>query len=192
MLGGSSLTDPAVDVPLGHYEAENMKATIVPNRNMVFLAVATAWAISQKAQYIAYAAHSGDHAIYPDCRPEFADAMAQAIKLADWHPVELLRPFVSKTKAEIVKLGQELGVPYQWTWSCYQGGSVHCGACGTCIERREAFALAGVPDPTEYDPLAPAIQHGADGRLTIDWSHTIHGQPRPGPGPTSGGGLKPL
>lgn len=151
LLAGSSLSSAEIDVPLGHYTDESMKATVVPNRNMILLAVTAAWAIGRKAQHVAYAAHSGDHTIYPDCRPEFAEAMAHAIALADWHRVTLLRPFVEMTKADIVRRGAELGVRFEMTWSCYQGRAKHCGACGTCVERREAFALAGLPDPTEYE-----------------------------------------
>jgi len=158
LLGASSLTSADTAVPQGHYAEESMKATVVPNRNMLLLALATSWAISLRADGIAYAAHSGDHTIYPDCRPEFAEAMARAIGLADWHRVELIRPFVDWTKADIVRRGAELGVPFAETWSCYVGGDSHCGRCGTCIERREAFHLAGVPDPTAYAPDAPALQ----------------------------------
>lgn len=179
LLGGSSQTDPSVDVPLGHYEADTMKATVVPNRNMIMLAVATGWAIQQKAENVAYAAHAGDHTIYPDCRPEFAEALATTIGLADWHRVALLRPFVNKTKADIVRLGHELGVPFAWTWSCYQGGMMQCGACGTCIERREAFLVSHMPDPTEYDSLAPAIRLGSGDHVEIDWARTISGRPMP-------------
>jgi 7-cyano-7-deazaguanine synthase len=136
LLAGSSLTSGNIAVPEGHYEAESMKATVVPNRNMLLLALATAWAISLKADCVAYGAHGGDHAIYPDCRPEFADAMARAIGLADWHKVELIRPFVDWSKATIVRRGVELGVPFADTWSCYVGHALHCGRCGTCIERR--------------------------------------------------------
>jgi 7-cyano-7-deazaguanine synthase len=149
-LAGSALTSSDVPVPLGHYEDESMKLTVVPNRNMILLSLATAWAVSTKSDAVAYAAHNGDHAIYPDCRAEFADAMSRAISLCDWHPVTLRRPFVDLTKADIVRLGTELGVPFELTWSCYQGTEVHCGECGTCVERREAFLLAGVPDPTPY------------------------------------------
>ncbi len=156
LLSGSALTDRSVEVPEGHYAEESMKATVVPNRNMLLLATAAAWAISLKAESVAYAAHSGDHAIYPDCRPEFTDALEQAIGLADWHRVSLLRPFVHLTKADIVKRGAALDVPFGETWSCYKGGEIHCGRCGTCVERREAFALAGVPDPTPYLPGAQA------------------------------------
>ncbi|MGB0259481.1 MAG: 7-cyano-7-deazaguanine synthase, partial [Coraliomargarita sp.] len=106
----------------------------------------------------AYAAHSGDHAIYPDCRNEFADAMAEAIRLCDWDQVELDRPFVDWTKADIARRGAELGVPFEQTWSCYKGGELHCGRCGTCIERREAFHLAGIEDPTPYADDAPSVE----------------------------------
>jgi 7-cyano-7-deazaguanine synthase len=158
LLAGSSLTSPDIPVPEGHYAEENMKATVVPNRNMILLALAAGWAISEKADAIAYAAHSGDHAIYPDCRAEFADAMRLAIGLADWHKVDLVRPFVSLTKADIVRRGAQLSVPFADTWSCYKGGELHCGRCGTCIERREAFHLAGVTDPTPYTPDAPSVE----------------------------------
>ena len=135
-----------------------MKTTVVPNRNMILLAVAAARAIALKADTLAYAAHGGDHAIYPDCRPEFADAMDHAIGLADWHKVRLERPMVTWTKSDIVRRGAELGVPMHLTWSCYKGGDTHCGRCGTCIERREAFYLAGVTDPTTYAPDAPSTE----------------------------------
>ncbi|MGZ0656816.1 7-cyano-7-deazaguanine synthase QueC [Coraliomargarita sp. W4R53] len=158
LLAGNSLTSPKIEVAEGHYTEETMKTTVVPNRNMIFLSIATGHALSIKAEQIAYAAHSGDHAIYPDCRNEFADAMAVAIKLADWEQVELSRPFVNWTKADIVRRGVELGVPFEKTWSCYKGGELHCGRCGTCIERREAFDLAGVEDPTPYADDAPSAE----------------------------------
>lgn len=150
LLAGSSLTSDEIAVPHGHYAEENMKQTVVPNRNMIMLAVAAGWAIGQQADRLAYGAHSGDHTIYPDCRPEFIAAMAAALKLADWHSLELFTPFANMTKADIVRRGAELDVDFAATWSCYEGGEIHCGACGTCVERREAFADAGVADPTEY------------------------------------------
>lgn len=151
-LAGSSQTSDDVPVPDGHYAEETMKATVVPNRNMLMLSVAGAWAISRKFDRVAYGAHGGDHAIYPDCRPEFADRVDEALRLADWHEVRLSRPFLELglDKTGIARLGAALSVPYEKTWSCYKGGDVHCGTCGTCHERREAFQLAGVPDPTEY------------------------------------------
>jgi 7-cyano-7-deazaguanine synthase len=156
LLAGSALTSASIAVPLGHYEDESMKQTVVPNRNMILLSVATAWAISTKSDSVAYAAHSGDHAIYPDCRTEFADAMEKAIGLCDWSSVSLVRPFVNWTKSEIVRRGYELNVPFVETWSCYKGLELQCGKCGTCVERREAFALANVQDPTIYEDDSPA------------------------------------
>ncbi len=150
LLGGSSQTDASVPVPLGHYAEESMKATVVPNRNMIMLSIAAGYAISLKADTVAYAAHSGDHAIYPDCRPEFVHWLNLAINGADWHRVNLVAPFLALTKAEIVTLGDELGFPFDLSWSCYQGRKRHCGECGTCTERRLAFELAGVSDSTEY------------------------------------------
>lgn len=150
LLAGSSQTSSDVSVPRGHYAEETMKLTVVPNRNMIMLAVAGGWAISVKANRLAYGAHTGDHAIYPDCRPEFVAAMQKALALADWHHLELYCPFLRFDKAAIVARGAELGVDFAATYSCYEGGEVHCGACGTCFERREAFQQAGVPDPTEY------------------------------------------
>lgn len=158
LLAGSSLTSPEIAVAEGHYTEENMKTTVVPNRNMILLSLATGHAISIGAKTVAYAAHSGDHAIYPDCRNEFADAMAAAMQLCDWSKVALERPFVSWTKADIVTHGAELNVPFELTWSCYKGKKEHCGRCGTCIERREAFDIAGIKDPTLYADDAPSIE----------------------------------
>jgi len=150
LFGANSLTAPDVAVPDGHYTDVSMKQTIVPNRNMILLAAAAGWAIAEGAGAVAYAAHAGDHTIYPDCREPFAAALDAALGQADWHPVRLLRPFIGWSKTDIVRRGAELGVPFADTWSCYKGGTVHCGVCGTCTERREAFRLAGVPDPTIY------------------------------------------
>jgi 7-cyano-7-deazaguanine synthase len=150
LLGGSSQTDPNVDVPEGHYAAENMKLTVVPNRNSIMMNIAAAWAISSKFDTVAYAAHNGDHAIYPDCREEFVDALNKTLALADWHVVQIERPFINMTKGDIVKLGNKLGVPFVDTFSCYRGTEVPCGKCGTDVERRLAFKEAGVIDPTTY------------------------------------------
>ena len=151
LMGGSSQTDAAVEVPEGHYAEESMKLTVVPNRNMILLAVAGAWAIATRSDAVAYAAHAGDHAIYPDCREEFVEALSRAFGLADWHRVTIVRPYITMMKADIVRRGLEVGVPYELTWSCYKGGARHCGRCGTCVERREAFALAGAVDPAPYE-----------------------------------------
>ena len=150
LLVGSSQTSKEIQVPQGKWTDESMKLTVVPNRNMLMLAVAGAWAISRKADAIAYAAHAGDHAIYPDCREEFVKPLAEALMHADWHPVTIIRPFIGITKMDICALGAKLGVPFAMTYSCYEGREVHCGKCGTCVERKEAFAMANVPDPTRY------------------------------------------
>ena len=150
ILGGSSLTDKSLILPEGHYAEESMKSTVVPNRNMILLALAGGHALSLGFDTIAYAAHAGDHTIYPDCRPEFADAMDTALGLADWNDLNLHRPYVEMTKSDLVSLGDKLEAPLHLTWSCYAGGERHCGKCGTCVERKEAFALANIPDPTKY------------------------------------------
>jgi 7-cyano-7-deazaguanine synthase len=150
LLAGSSQTSRGVSVPHGHYADESMKLTVVPNRNMIMLAVAGGWAISRRFDRLAYGAHTGDHTIYPDCRPEFVASMRHSLSLADWHSIDLFCPFLGMTKAEIVALGATLGTDFAATWSCYEGGELHCGRCGTCYERREAFEAAGVPDPTDY------------------------------------------
>ena len=139
-------------VPEGHYAEESMKATVVPNRNMIMISIAVGWAVSTGSSEVYWAAHAGDHAIYPDCRPEFLSAMEKAVREGNaWTPVHLLAPFIRSIKAEIVEIGAGLRAPLDQTWSCYKGGILHCGVCGTCVERKEAFQLAGVVDPTEYE-----------------------------------------
>jgi 7-cyano-7-deazaguanine synthase len=161
LLGGSALTDPAVDAPDGHYTHESMRATVVPNRNAIMLDIAVGLAIAAGAGAVAYGAHAGDHPIYPDCRPEFLDAFGRMTATANegFLPCgfAVLAPFADMSKADIVALGARLGLPFAQTWSCYRGGAQHCGTCGTCTERREAFALAGVPDPTEYVSVIPGV-----------------------------------
>ncbi len=146
---GSALTGKG-SVPEGHYEDESMKRTVVPNRNMILLSLASGVAIAHNLNRVVYGAHAGDHAIYPDCRPEFYEAVSQAVKLGNYKAPALVAPFIELTKADIAKKGAKLKVPFQLTWSCYKGGKVHCGKCGTCTERREAFELSGVEDPVEY------------------------------------------
>ncbi|MFI5822839.1 7-cyano-7-deazaguanine synthase QueC [Streptomyces rishiriensis] len=154
LLGGSALTDTSIAVPDGHYTDATMRDTVVPNRNAIMLEIAAGVAISSKADAVAFGAHAGDHFIYPDCRPDFFEKIADTIKagnkgfLAD--DFELMAPFLHVTKADIVETAAGLGVPFELTWSCYNGDDLHCGTCGTCTERREAFTLAGVPDPTVY------------------------------------------
>jgi 7-cyano-7-deazaguanine synthase len=127
-----------------------MKRTVVPFRNGIMLAIACGIAESRDAQGLVIAAHAGDHAIYPDCREPFMKAMAEAMQAGTYAAIELLRPFIAIDKTGIARLGHELGVDFSHTWSCYKGGDVHCGTCGTCVERREAFANAGLTDPTPY------------------------------------------
>lgn len=150
-LSGSALTDD-VAVPDGHYAEESMKITVVPNRNAIMLSIAYGIASAQKADMVAAAFHGGDHFIYPDCRPGFVNAFEemQNHALEGLSEIKLYTPFLDMTKAQIVSEGARLSVPFAQTWSCYKGGAQHCGRCGTCVERREAFELAGVPDPTEY------------------------------------------
>ena len=159
-LTGSALTDASVTVPDGHYADESMKITVVPNRNAIMLSVACALAVTRDAGAVAFGAHTGDHFIYPDCRPEFVRAYQTMLNLAveGFASIEILAPFLSMTKANIVRLGAELHVPFERTWSCYKGGALHCGTCGTCHERREAFALAEVTDPTVYESASAAAR----------------------------------
>ncbi len=157
-LFASDLLQSGGQVPDGHYAEENMKRTVVPFRNGIMLAIACGIAESRGAEALVIAAHSGDHAIYPDCREPFMQAMAAAMHEGTYVRVELLRPFISMDKAGIAKHGAELGVDFGKTWSCYKGGDLHCGTCGTCVERREAFLLAGLSDPTVYvvEPPLPS------------------------------------
>ena len=151
-LTGSALTDN-VDVPDGHYAKSTMKATIVPNRNAIMLAIAYGVACADKLDAVATAVHGGDHFIYPDCRPEFIKSFAamQNHALEGEADIELYTPFLEADKTEIAREAKRLGVPIEQTWSCYKGGEIHCGRCGTCVERIEAFHLAGVEDSTEYE-----------------------------------------
>jgi len=148
----SALTRDDWEVPSGHYADENMKQTVVPNRNMVMLSLAAAYAMGVKAQELYYGAHAGNHTIYPDCRPEFIDSMIQSIKLADWNEVELKAPYWNINKIDILKKGLELGVDYSLTHTCYNPNKAgeSCGKCGSCRERLEAFEKNGIKDPLKY------------------------------------------
>jgi len=154
-LFASDLLKSGGAIPEGHYADENMKRTVVPFRNGIMLAAACGFAESAGADGLVIAAHGGDHAIYPDCREDFMRAMGDAMRLGTYAQVQLLRPFINLDKAGIAREGAGLGVDYSRTWSCYKGGAIHCGACGTCVERREAFALAGLMDPTAYEATPP-------------------------------------
>lgn len=151
-LSSSALIGSNPDpIPTGHYADPNMRATVVPNRNMIMLAIATGFAINNGARRLYYGAHAGDHAIYPDCRKDFAAAMTIAIDLCHYpdQNVQLIAPFIDIDKTAVAKIGRGLDFG-RYTWSCYKGGAIHCGACGTCIERREALQNAGITDNTPY------------------------------------------
>jgi 7-cyano-7-deazaguanine synthase len=159
----SNLLISGGEIPDGHYAEASMQQTVVPFRNGIMLAVATGHAESIGAGGVVIAAHAGDHAIYPDCRESFMRAMGEAMGEGTYAKIELLRPFIALSKAEIASRGAALGVDFAETWSCYKGGEIHCGVCGTCVERREAFLLAGLADPTVYEQ-SPALPR----RLIVD------------------------
>lgn len=149
----SSLTTEGEEVPEGHYAEENMKKTVVPNRNAIMLSIAYGYAISNGSDFLAFGVHAGDHFVYPDCRPLFVDALNVALQVGNtgFGDVKLVAPFSYKTKTEIAKLGTQLGVPYEKTWSCYKGEDRPCLKCGTCIERYEAFNENDLQDPLLTD-----------------------------------------
>lgn len=150
ILAGSALTDD-IDVPEGHYASENMKQTVVPNRNMILLSLAIGYAVSIGAPAVYYGAHSGDHAIYPDCRPEFVKRMNDVAAIANYEPVEVVTPYLQQSKGDILRDGLNMGLDYGKTWTCYKGGAKACGKCGSCVERLEAFANNQATDPLPYE-----------------------------------------
>lgn len=147
----SSLLSGADEIPEGHYADENMKSTVVPFRNGIMLAIACGLAESRDLQYVMIANHGGDHAIYPDCRSGFINAMSNAMEEGTYEGIEIYAPFTKKTKSDIAAIGKKLGIDYSHTYSCYKGGERHCGVCGTCVERKEAMRDAGIDDPTVYE-----------------------------------------
>ena len=147
----SSLLEGAEAIPEGNYDDENMKSTVVPFRNGIMLSIAAGVAESNGLKYVMMANHGGDHTIYPDCRPEFVSAMSEATRLGTYPGIEVLAPYTGITKSDIARHGKALGIDYAETWSCYKGGEKHCGKCGTCVERKEALAEAGIEDTTEYE-----------------------------------------
>ena len=147
----SSLLEGAEAIPEGNYDEENMKSTVVPFRNGIMLSIAAGVAESNGLKYVMMANHGGDHTIYPDCRPEFVSAMSEATRLGTYPGIEVLAPYTGITKSDIARHGKALGIDYAETWSCYKGGEHHCGKCGTCRERIEAMADAGIKDHTVYD-----------------------------------------
>ena len=146
----SSLLSGADAIPEGHYADENMKSTVVPFRNGIMLSIAAGLAESKGLQKVMMANHFGDHEVYPDCRKEFVDNMSAAISAGTYANIFIDAPYTSISKADIARKGAALGIDYAQTWSCYKGLEKHCGKCGTCIERKEALAEAGITDNTEY------------------------------------------
>lgn len=151
----SSLLAAGSEIPEGRYDAENMKSTVVPFRNGIMLASAAGFAEDRGLGAVVIGNHSGDHAIYPDCRRAFIDAMDQAVQAGTDGKVRILSPFCDWDKARIVREGIRLHVDFSKTYSCYNGRERHCGRCGTCVERHEAFLAAGIADPTEYESGSP-------------------------------------
>lgn len=147
----SSLLEGADAIPEGHYADNNMRSTVVPFRNGIMLSVAAGLAESRGLRHVMLANHGGDHTIYPDCRPRFVDAMSEAIRMGTFEGLTILAPYTHITKSDIAARGKKIGMDYSLTYSCYKGGELHCGRCGTCVERREAMADAGIEDPTCYE-----------------------------------------
>lgn len=147
----SSLLDGAEAIPEGHYADDNMKSTVVPFRNGIMLAIAIGIAESNNLDQVFIANHGGDHTIYPDCRPEFINAIDAAATAGTYNNVKVIAPYTKITKSDIARIGKRLGIDYAETWSCYKGGEVHCGKCGTCVERKEALAEAGIEEKTIYE-----------------------------------------
>lgn len=150
LLAGSSLTDD-IEIPEGHYEEESMKSTVVPNRNMILISLAVGYAVSVGASQVYYGAHSGDHAIYPDCRPEFVEKMNDVCQIANYEPVEIFSPYLNVDKTAILTDGLKMGLDYSKTWTCYNGREKACGKCGACQERLEAFRDNNATDPIPYE-----------------------------------------
>ena len=152
LLAGSALTSD-IDVPEGHYSADNMAITVVPNRNAIMLSIAYGHAVSIGARAVYAGVHAGDHAQYPDCRLNFFQELDQALYTGNegFGDVEIRAPFIEKSKADIADIGERLRVPFEDTWSCYKGGVTHCGKCATCVERAQSMFEAGVSDPTVYE-----------------------------------------
>lgn len=149
LIQGSALTSN-INIPEGHYADQTMRSTVVPNRNMILLSLAVGYAVSIDAAKVFYGAHTGDHAIYPDCRPEFVKKMNEVCNIANYEPIEIMTPYLHYDKGQIVRDGLLMGLDYSKTWSCYNGKDIACGKCGACFERKEAFALNHMRDPAGY------------------------------------------
>ena len=153
LIAGSSLTSD-IEMPEGHYADDNMKSTVVPNRNMILLSLAVGYAVSSDAHKVFYGAHSGDHEIYPDCRPEFVEKMNSLCAIANYEPVEIVTPYLALNKTDILREGLAMGLDYGRTWTCYNGREKACGKCGSCVERLEAFSENQMSDPLDYEEIA--------------------------------------
>ena len=153
LLAGSSLTSD-IEMPEGHYADDNMKSTVVPNRNMILLSLAVGYAVSSDAYKVFYGAHAGDHEIYPDCRPEFVEKMNSVCAIANYEPVEIVTPYLALNKTDILREGLAMGLDYGCTWTCYNGREKACGKCGSCVERLEAFSENQMSDPLDYEEIA--------------------------------------
>ncbi|RBW46790.1 7-cyano-7-deazaguanine synthase QueC [Psychromonas sp. B3M02] len=151
LIGGSSLTDSSIEVATGDYDNNNMVNTVVPNRNMILLSLAIGYAVSIGAEQVYYGAHSGDHEIYPDCRPIFVDKMNEVAAVANYEKTQIHSPYLKSDKVGILKDGLRMGLDYSKTWTCYNGREKACGQCGSCKERLEAFASNGLTDPISYE-----------------------------------------
>ena len=149
LFQGSSLTDE-IDIPKGHYEDDSMKSTVVPNRNMILISLALGYAVTKEAEEVWFGAHAGDHAIYPDCRPEFVEKMDAVARIANYSPIAVKAPYVAMSKTEILAIGLNMQLDYGLTWTCYEGKELACGSCGACHERLESFAANNVIDPIKY------------------------------------------
>ena len=149
LFQGSSLTDE-IDIPKGHYEDDSMKSTVVPNRNMILISLALGYAVIKKAEEVWFGAHAGDHAIYPDCRPEFVEKMDAVARIANYSPIAVKAPYIAMSKTEILAIGLNMQLDYGLTWTCYEGKELACGSCGACHERLESFAANKVIDPIKY------------------------------------------
>ncbi len=147
MFAGSALTDQAREMPEGEYSQDNLKQTVVPNRNMVLLSCAIAYAITQNADEVWYGAQAGDRDTYPDCRPAFVEAMDRVAQVCHFSPIRVKAPLGGMTKADVVERAIALGVNMAQTWTCYSGGETPCGTCGSCDARQHAFATVGAMDP---------------------------------------------
>ena len=149
LFQGSSLTDE-IDIPKGHYEDDSMKSTVVPNRNMILISMALGYAVTKEAEEVWFGAHAGDHAIYPDCRPEFVEKMDAVARIANYSPIAVKAPYIAMSKTEILAIGLNMQLDYGLTWTCYEGKELACGSCGACHERLESFAANNVIDPIKY------------------------------------------